>query len=40
VVGEDFPLAIASGHRTFRPAEEKFAEQLDLIVPALAGRSG
>ena len=40
VVGEDFPLAIASGHRTFRPAEEKFAEQLDLIVPALADRSG
>jgi hypothetical protein len=40
VVGEDFPLAIASGHRTFRPAEDEFAEQLDLIVPALAGRSG
>ena len=39
-MGEDFPLAIASGHRTFRPAEEKFAEQLDLIVPALADRSG
>lgn len=39
-VGEDFPLTVASGHRTFRPAEEKFDEQLELIIPALAARSG
>ena len=35
VVGEDRPLTVASGHHLFRPADQKFAEQLALIIPAL-----
>lgn len=35
MVGEDRPLSLASGHHLFRPADQKFAEQLELIIPAL-----
>jgi TetR/AcrR family tetracycline transcriptional repressor len=35
VVGPDRPYTIASGHHLFRPADQKFAEQLELIIPTL-----
>lgn len=35
LVGQDRPLSVASGHHLFRPADQKFAEQLARIIPAL-----
>lgn len=37
MVGDDHPLTNAAGHYQYRPAEQKFAEHLDAIIPALAG---
>ncbi len=37
-IGTDFPYTVGAGHHTFRPAEEKFAEQLAVIIPALTAR--
>lgn len=34
-VGDDSPLTTASGHHLYRPADQKFAEQLDLILTGL-----
>lgn len=38
IVGPDHPLSVASGHRIFSDPGERFAQQLDLIIPALAAR--
>ncbi|MFT4201877.1 TetR/AcrR family transcriptional regulator C-terminal domain-containing protein [Gordonia sp. (in: high G+C Gram-positive bacteria)] len=35
-VGDDHPLTVQAGHLTYRPAAERFAAHLDVIVPALA----
>lgn len=36
-IGPDHPLTSAAGHYQHRSADQKFAEQLGVIVPALAG---
>ncbi|MFT4165712.1 MAG: TetR/AcrR family transcriptional regulator C-terminal domain-containing protein [Microlunatus sp.] len=36
IVGADHPLSVASGHRIFSDPGARFAQQLDLIIPALA----
>lgn len=40
IVGADHPLSVASGHRIFSDPDARFAQQLDLIIPALAARGG
>jgi AcrR family transcriptional regulator len=35
-VGPDHPLVVESGQYLYRPAAERFAAQLDVLVPALA----
>ncbi|GED97631.1 TetR/AcrR family transcriptional regulator C-terminal domain-containing protein [Gordonia crocea] len=37
-VGEDYPLAVAAGHYGFRPAQQRFDEQLDLLIRCLSQR--
>lgn len=37
-VGDDHPLTVAAGHLIFRSADERFARQLDVIIPALTSR--
>ena len=36
-VGSDHPLTIASGHYRFRPADVRFTEHLDKLIPAVCG---
>ena len=38
MVGSDHPLTIESGHYRFRPADIRFAEHLDKLIPAVSGR--
>jgi AcrR family transcriptional regulator len=38
-IGDDHPLASSAGHYLHRPAEQKFAEHLEAIIPALTGPS-
>nr|WP_283242137.1 TetR/AcrR family transcriptional regulator C-terminal domain-containing protein [Gordonia araii] len=37
-VGADHPLVVAAGHHGFRPAQQRFDEQLAVMVTAVAGR--
>lgn len=38
IIGADHPLSVAAGHRIFSDPGARFAQQLSLIIPALAAR--